>query len=92
MTPPDGSAFFVWSAAQASNISLGQPINNTTPQSLNIAFPECQSITGLAGDHIALGTITVVNVTPHPRAAVLTSATSTPAVSSAPAAVPSPPS
>ena len=59
--PTSESTFFIWSAASESNLSLGQPINNGTPQSLNIAFPECQSVTGFAGDHISLGTITVIN-------------------------------
>lgn len=63
VVPASGSTFFIWSPASASNISLGEPINNTTPQSLNIAFPECQTVTGFAGDHISLGTVTVINAT-----------------------------
>ena len=63
VTPTSESSFFIWSATPASNISIGEPINNITPQSLNIAFPECQTVTGFAGDHIPLGTITVINAT-----------------------------
>ena len=63
VTPTSASTFFIWSAAAESNISLGEPVNNVAPQSLNIAFPLCQTITGFAGDHISLGTITVINAT-----------------------------
>lgn len=61
--PPDPTAFFIWTASAASNVSLGSPIDNgSSSAGNNIAFPECQTVNGLAGDHIILGTITAVNV------------------------------
>jgi hypothetical protein len=70
VTPPDASAFYIWSSSPAASVTLGDPVNNVTPNSLNMAFAECQSITGFAGDHIPLGTITVINVTQETELAV----------------------
>jgi hypothetical protein len=67
ISPPAPSAFFVWSANSAANVVLGSPIDNSTTANdnsgLNIAFHACQKQSGLAGDHILLGTITVINLT-----------------------------
>lgn len=67
ISPPAPSAFFVWSATASANVVLGSPIDNSSSASdntgLNIAFQACQKQAGVAGDHVLLGTITVINLT-----------------------------
>lgn len=67
VSPPAAGAFFIWASNPAANITLGNPIDNTDAAGdqtgANIAFPTCQKQAGLAGDRIALGTITAIGVT-----------------------------
>lgn len=67
ISPPAPGAFLIWTSSPNSNLTIGNPIDNSssTPDNsgVNIAFPSCQKQAGAAGDHIALGTITAFGVT-----------------------------
>lgn len=67
VSPPQPGAFFMWTAAPAANVSLGNPIDNSSAAGdvtgANLAFSVCQRQAGMAGDHVNLGTILAFGLT-----------------------------
>ena len=67
ISPPAPGAFLVWTSAPGANLTIGNPMDNSSAaidnSGVNIAFPTCQKQMGMAGDHIAIGTIMVFGLT-----------------------------
>jgi len=57
--PSHPTANFSWNPAAAVLASTGDPVDNGTGGGVSLSFDQCQTLTGMAGDKILLGTITV---------------------------------
>lgn len=67
LSPPQPSAFLIWTASPAANVAIGNPVDNSSApggaEGLNIAYSTCQKQAGMAGDHVTLGTILAIGLT-----------------------------
>jgi hypothetical protein len=55
--PPAPAATFTWTPVKGANVVTGNPVDNGNGGGAFIAFTGCQTVSGLSGDKILLGTI-----------------------------------
>jgi len=68
--PSASGVGFVWNPAGGVVLNSGDPIDNGSGGGLFMSFSSCQTVTGLAGDKIPLGTIHVMAMTTQHEAKV----------------------
>jgi hypothetical protein len=60
---PQPGATSAWNPAGAVSGNVGNPVDNGSGGGTMVTFSSCQTVTGLAGDHIVLGTVNFYGMT-----------------------------